>query len=190
MKKMIAFLLTLAAVLSAAQLEDTARAVEGKVLRMHILAASDSAEDQALKLMARDAVLEYLAPLLADCSAQSEAQSVTEANLEGIAAAAAQASGQRATVGLVRENFPQREYDGFALPAGEYLALRIELEEGKGHNWWCVVFPPLCQAITEEDGDAFALFTGEETKLISGEGRVFKFRIIEWINKTAGRIRG
>lgn len=182
MKKLLAFILTLAAVLSTVQLENTAAAVSEKVLRLHVRAASDSETDQELKLRARDAALEYLRPLLVDCRSQAEAAELAEANMPAIAAAAANASGQRAAVSLAREHFPDREYGDFALPAGEYLSLVIELEGGAGQNWWCVVFPPLCTALAEEDGDAFALFEEDEAELISGEGRVIKFRILEWLD--------
>ena len=182
MKKLLAFILTFAA--SVAELGNTAGAVSEKVLRLHVMAASDSAEDQELKLLARDGVLEYLTPLLAGCGSQGEAAAVAEENLPAIARAAAEASGQRASVSLVREDFPAREYENVALPAGEYLALRIELEGGAGRNWWCVVFPPLCTALTAQDEeDAFAIFDEEEAELISGKGRVIKFRLLEWLKE-------
>ena len=109
------------------------------------------------------------------------------AELNAIAEAAANASGQRASVSLAREDFTAREYEGFALPAGEYLSLRIELEGGAGRNWWCVVFPPLCTALAGEDEDAFALFDEEETELITGSGRVIKFRLLELLEKFIDR---
>ena len=79
-----------------------------------------------------------------------------------------------------------REYEGFALPAGEYSSLRIELDGGAGRNWWCVVFPPLCAALAEEDGDAFELLEDDEKALITGSGRVIKFRILEWLSFLRG----
>lgn len=182
MKKLLAFILTLAAVLSTVRLETTAAGLPDKVLRLHVLAASDSETDQALKLRARDAVMAYLTPLLADCGSRSEAERITEANLQAIAQIAADAAGQRAAVSLARESFTAREYDGFALPAGQYAALRIELEGGGGQNWWCVVFPPLCAALYEEDEDAFTLFDEDEKALITGSGRKIKFRLLEWLS--------
>ncbi len=182
MKKLLAFILTLAAVLSTVELESTAEGLQEKVLRLHILAASDSAEDQRLKLQARDGIMEYLTPLLADCEGRSEAVSIAEENLQTIAQIAADATGQPACAAIVREDFTAREYEGFALPAGEYTSLRIELGEGDGRNWWCVVFPPLCTALAEEDGDAFALFDGREVRLITGSVRIIKFRIVEWLS--------
>ena len=180
MKRLLAFILTLAAVLSTVSLEGTAAGLEEKVLRLHVLAASDSEDDQRLKLLARDAVMEYLSPLLADCGSREEAAAMAEEHLAQLARLAADAAGQCATACLVRENFPTREYGTFALPAGEYTALRIELNEGVGQNWWCVVFPPLCLAEAEEEDDALALFDEGEVRLISGSGKIIKFRIIEW----------
>ena len=182
MKKLLAFILTLAGVLSTVSMETTAAALPEKLLRLHVLAASDSEADQTLKLRARDEVMAYLTPLLSECKSRSEAERITAGNLPAIAQIAADASGQRAAVCLVREGFGLREYEGFALPAGEYSSLRIELDGGAGRNWWCVVFPPLCAALAEEDGDAFELLEDDEKALITGSGRVIKFRILEWLS--------
>ncbi len=187
MKKLLAFILTLAAVLSTVRMETTAAGLSEKLLRLHVLAASDSEADQALKLRARDAVMDYLTPLLADCESRREAERIAAENLPAIAQIAADASGQTASAGLVREGFGLREYDGFALPAGEYSALRIELEGGAGHNWWCVVFPPLCAAVAGEDEDAFDLLEDEEKTFITGSGRIIKFRLLEWLSVLRGR---
>ena len=186
MKKLLAFILTFAAVLSTVRMETTAAALPEKLLRLHILAASDSETDQALKLRARDAVTEYLTPLLADCKSRSEAERITAENLPNIAQIAADASGQRAAAGLVREDFSLREYEGFALPGGEYSALRIELEGGGGRNWWCVVFPPLCAALAAEDEETFEMLEEDEKALMTGSGRIIKFRILEWLSFLRG----
>ena len=182
MKRLLAFILTLAAVLSTVQLDGTAAGLQEKVLRLHVLAASDSETDQRLKLAARDAVMEYLAPLLEGCESREEAVLIAEENLPALARAAANASGQPATAYIARGDFPRREYGEFALPAGEYTALRIELAEAAGQNWWCVVFPPLCTALSEEDDDTLALFDEGEVRLISGSGKIIRFRIIEWLS--------
>ena len=88
------------------------------------------------------------------------------------------------TVSLENADFPTKEYDGFTLPAGEYLALRVIIGEGQGRNWWCVVFPPLCTAASA-DVPASALaagFSEEEVRLITEEsqGYVLKFKAVEW----------
>ena len=186
MKKLLAFILTLAAVLSTMRMETTAAGLPEKLLRLHVLAASDSEADQSLKLRARDAVMDYLTPLLAECQSRREAERITAENLPAIAQIAADASGQTASAGLVRECFGLREYDGFALPAGDYSSLRIELDGGAGRNWWCVVFPPLCAALTGEDENAFELLEEDEKALITGSGRIIKFRLLEWLSFLRG----
>ena len=186
MTKLLAFILTLAAVLSTVRMETTAAGLPEKLLRLHVLAASDSEADQSLKLRARDAVMDYLTPLLAECQSRREAERIAAENLHAIAQIAADASGQTASAGLVRECFGLREYDGFALPAGDYSSLRIELDGGAGRNWWCVVFPPLCAALAGEDENAFELLEEDEKALITGSGRIIKFRLLEWLSFLRG----
>ena len=178
--KITALVLSALAVIFSARTESAAEGVSERVLRLHVVAASDSCEDQELKLRARDAVLEYLAPVLRGCGGREEAERIIEALLPEIAAVAAAASGQPAEAGLAEESFPQREYGAFALPQGSYRALRIRLGEARGKNWWCVVFPPLCAAVDGGEPDAFALLDGDEAELISGSGREIRFRVLEW----------
>ena len=124
-------------------------ALEQKVIRLHVIANSDSEADQALKLRVRDRVLVLTEDILRQSGDMEEArQRLAEAlpRLQQTAAEEIAAQGSRYTVsaGLEETEFPTREYDGFALPSGEYLALRVVIGEGAGKNWWCVVFPPLC----------------------------------------------
>ena len=158
----------------------SSRVSEGLV-RLHVIAASDDATEQAIKLDVRDAVLSYLEPKLDSAADIAGAEALIEANLEGIAAAAESAAqGREVNVTLGEEYYPTREYDTFSLPAGLYQSLRVTLGEGAGHNWWCVVFPPLCltTAGTEE---AFESLDEGTREIISddGEGVVFRFRILE-----------
>ena len=160
-----------------------------KVVRLHILANSDSEEDQALKLRVRDRVLERATELLEQTGDRREAEEVLQSHLpelERIAAEEISDCGYEydVTAEVANTMFPTKEYDGFTLPAGEYLALRIIIGEGNGHNWWCVVFPPLC---TTEAADvpASALAAGfdeEEVALVTeeNEGYVLKFKAMEW----------
>ncbi len=119
------------------------------VIRLHVVANSDSREDQAVKLLVRDQVRQVLEPLLARCSTAEEARRRLEENLPLLKQTAERTMEQagktaQAAVTLCRESFDTRHYDTFSLPAGVYDALRIQLGEGKGKNWWCVVFPALC----------------------------------------------
>ena len=124
-------------------------ALEQKVIRLHVIANSDSEADQALKLRVRDRVLVLTEDILRQSGDMEEArQRLAEAlpRLQQTAAEEIAAQGSRYTVSarLEETEFPTREYDGFALPSGEYLALRVVIGEGAGKNWWCVVFPSLC----------------------------------------------
>ena len=133
-----------------------------KVVRLHVLANSDSEEDQALKLKVRDAVLEQATETLRGADSQAEAsRRLTDIlpELEETARAVITANGYDYGVRaeLAETSFPTKEYDGFALPAGEYLALRVLIGEAAGQNWWCVLYPSLCFtnatcAVVDEDG--------------------------------------
>ena len=121
------------------------------LLRLHVVGASNSAEDQAVKLQVRDAVLGSLEEGLRDMTDPQEAWDYVSRMLPKVEAAANRALAaagfsETVQVSLTEEAFPTREYDTFSLPAGVYKALRVVIGEGEGKNWWCVVFPQLCGA--------------------------------------------
>ena len=160
---------------------------EQELIRLHVVANSDSERDQALKLRVRDAVLEYLSPRLIGASDSSQAQTILQQELAGIRQAAERAAeGRPVTVALSREHYPTKSYEGFTLPAGKYESLRITLGEGKGHNWWCIVFPPVCLSASQSDTVEQQL--GEEDfRLISeGEGYELRFRVLELWGELVG----
>ena len=118
-------------------------------LRVHIRANSNSGEDQAVKYKVRDRVVEYLTPTVADCSTKEQAMEKIAGKLTEISAVADETLRENgytygARAGLRSEEFPTRVYDSVTLEAGVYDALILELGTGKGDNWWCVVYPPLC----------------------------------------------
>ena len=167
-----------------------------RVVRLHVLANSDSEEDQTLKLKVRDAVLERAAEALRGAENREDAcQRLAailpelESTADNVIASAGYDYGVRAE--LAETPFPSREYDGFSLPAGKYLALRILIGEAAGKNWWCVVFPPLCTAAAS-DIPATALdggLTEREVALITeaDNGYVLKFKSVElWQTLKAG----
>lgn len=124
-------------------------APETEYLRMHIRANSNAAEDQAVKYLVRDAVVEYLVPVAAECTSKSRAEELLAAELpaiERIADEVLRANGfsYTAKAALRQEEFPTRVYENYTLEAGIYDALILELGTGEGDNWWCVVYPPLC----------------------------------------------
>ena len=121
------------------------------LLRLHVVGASNSQEDQAVKLQVRDAVLGSLEEGLRDMTDPQEAWDYVSRMLPQVEAAANRALAaagfsETVQVSLTEEAFPTREYDTFSLPAGVYKALRVVIGEGEGKNWWCVVFPQLCGA--------------------------------------------
>ncbi len=165
-------------------------ALSDKVIRLHVIANSDSEVDQALKLEVRDRVLAEAGDLFAQGETRAEAEAALTERLGDIAAAGAEAVGEWGydyTVAVSVEHnmwFPTKEYTDFALPAGEYTALRVVIGEGAGKNWWCVVFPPLCLGSVSETTAQTAAdggFTPDEISLITGEneGYIVKFKALE-----------
>lgn len=168
-----------------------ARELSDKLIRLHVVANSDSEEDQAMKLAVRDAVLEVVRRECEGVSEVSEArQRLLEAMPELVAAGtrvvAEWGADYQVTATLCRESFPTTEYDQFSLPAGEYESLRIRIGQAGGHNWWCVVFPPVCDRPAFDPGSAAALgLTGEEARLMTrSSGKyVVRFKTVELIQK-------
>lgn len=118
-------------------------------LRMHVRANSDSMEDQAVKYEVKDAIVQFLIPVAAECESKAEAMDALEENLAAIEEVADEVLAKkgfsyRARARVCREEFPDRVYEGVTLQAGIYDALIVELGTGSGANWWCVVYPPLC----------------------------------------------
>lgn len=157
------------------------------VLRLHILANSDSAEDQALKLQVRDAVLAYAAREFTAVENKAQAVALAERELETLERVAEQTlreQGCDMAVSASVENtfFPTKEYDnGTRLPAGYYDALRLEIGQAKGKNWWCILYPALCFGGSIEQSEQ-AL--GEQGELATSDApRVqVKFKLVEWWN--------
>ncbi|MDO4983777.1 MAG: stage II sporulation protein R [Eubacteriales bacterium] len=154
--------------------------LSSQLVRLHVIAVSDDEYEQAIKLGVRDSVLAYLTPMLENVSDITDAKSIIGGHLTGIAEAAGKAAeGREVTVKLGRESYPTRHYDTFSLPAGEYDSLRIVLGEGKGHNWWCVVFPPLCTVSTGADEIKSVMNKEDYSIITEEEGYVLKFRTLE-----------
>lgn len=172
---LIALCLTLCVGIRAGQKQ---QALAGEVIRLHVIAHSDTPEDQAEKLQMRDRVLALLTPLLRGCETRDEAVNIISSHLDEL-----EALGD-VGVELGTEYYPTRTYGAFALPAGDYLSLRVTLGEGRGRNWWCVVFPTLCtEALAEGESaeDALLLLDEESADLITGGGPEYdlRFRVVE-----------
>lgn len=168
----------------------------GRMIRLHVIANSDSEEDQALKLAVRDQILAQVEGLYPEGASLEEVKEILEGNLNTLAAAGrtvVEEWGQDYPVSARLEEcwFPTKEYEGFALPAGEYTALRVVIGEGAGQNWWCVAFPPLCVGAASETVDEAAqagYFTREQVSLVTEEngGYVLKFKGMELLGQLQG----
>ena len=154
--------------------------ISGSLVRLHVLAVSDDSNEQRIKLNVRDSVLSYISPKLEDAESPDEAKRIISSELDGIKSAAETAAeGRPVKVTLTQEYYPTRDYGRFSLPAGRYESLRVILGEGEGHNWWCVVFPPLCLTAAESDSAVESL-DGEIRGIVTEEdGYRCKFRIVE-----------
>ena len=190
-----------AAALWGVRLDAQQAALADKVVRLHVLANLDSGEDQALKLQVRDAVLSAADGLIAPGGSLEEAEAAIVEALPALAAAGAQVVGQEGysypVTASLEHNvwFPTKTYTDFALPAGEYTALRVVIGEGGGQTWWCVVFPPLCLGSVTETAAETALEGGldsGEVALITGEseGYVVKFKAMELLEDFRGWVEG
>ena len=154
--------------------------LSSSLLRLHVLAHSDAAEEQSLKLEVRDAVLEYISPRLEGAQTVAQAREIIRAELDNIGLAAAEAArGRKVSVSLDRENYPTKAYEGFRLPAGNYESLRVVLGEGQGQNWWCIVFPPVCLSAVQSEPVAAVMNRDDYALVSSREGWELRFKTVE-----------
>lgn len=170
-----------------------------RILRLHVIADSDSDADQAVKLKVRDAVLELLGDEMETSPDLEQARTAAERLMpeaERVARQVLRDSGfsYGATVTLGYEYYPTRDYGGFRLPAGRYLSYRIVLGSGEGHNWWCVLFPALCTAPAERREDEFvtAGFTPGQIGVLSGKKSpkyAVRFRILELLGELEEKLK-
>lgn len=165
-----------------------------ETIRLHVIAESDSEYDQAMKLFVRDKVLEYVSDAVAESACMEDAENVISSSLdtiERLAEAAVTEYGETKNVDVTFdiEEYPTRYYDDFALPSGSYRSLIIRIGEGKGKNWWCVLFPRLCTDICKKDKEAICEADGyseEQYKLInlgSGVKYRIRFRLLEILER-------
>lgn len=137
------------AILLTSYARETTEHLAHQMIRFHVVANSDLVEDQLLKTKVRDEIIEFMAPLTEDCENLEETRDLIEDNLpimKEIAEEVIKESGKDYPVyaALDYANFPTKAYGDILLPAGKYEACRIVIGEGKGENWWCVLYPPLC----------------------------------------------
>lgn len=183
--KSAAFGLVLTILLSGLYFHAECKVISNSVLRLHILANSDSEEDQALKLRVRDAVLEKAGYLFSSAHSKEEATKLTKATLseiEEIAQACITEQGYDYTVKaeLTSMFFQTRIYDHIAMPAGVYDALRITIGSGQGQNWWCVMYPPICLPAAEKKDELEDVLEEEQVDILENQPKYeIKFKVVE-----------
>ncbi len=159
--------------------------ISDEVFRLHILANSDSNKDQSLKLRVRDKVLSHTEALFNSAKSKQEAEQLVSDNIQTIADIAAKeifdnGYNYSVKVQIVKMHFSTRRYENFTLPAGMYDALRITIGEGRGHNWWCVMFPSLCiSSPADSEEKAKEVFSNGEYEVVKNEKTEYRFFIIE-----------
>lgn len=172
--------------------------IRSQIIRFHVRANSDSERDQELKLKVRDKILEEVQPLLEESKSIDETRLIMMNNLDNIKSIALKALEEEGVaydvdVSLGIKSFPTRKYGSLVFPAGEYEALVVEIGEGKGQNWWCIMFPPLCFVDMIDKTPAYA---EKDIMIVLSEGQVstlraektppiiFKSKIVELFTRT------
>ena len=168
--------------LSMTEFDAQSREISQQVVRLHILANSDSAEDQRVKLLVRDRVQELCADISPKGCTKTEAERILRERLPQLVDEAKrvvreQGHDDDVSGELVNMYFTNRTYGSVTLPAGNYDALRLTVGSGKGHNWWCVMFPPMC--IGASGADISDVLTDNQTALVESGQVEYKFKIYE-----------
>lgn len=164
--------------------------IENRLLRFHIIANSDSMEDQNLKMKIRDEIVQYTDTLFRSCHSKEDAMNTAQENIDSIRLKAQQKVYSEGydypvTASVTKMEFDTRVYKDFTLPAGTYDAVRITIGSGKGHNWWCVLYPAVCVPSAEKNiGSAL---TESETDIVTESDKyIVKFKIIEFLENIFG----
>lgn len=191
----VALGLVISLIVSIAGFGAECKNIREDVVRLHILANSDSEADQNVKLAVRDALLECGAEIFSGTLNKNNAAEYLESEKAKLTETANRVLKENgfdysAKVYLVNEYFNTRTYEDFTMPAGEYLALKVVLGNGEGKNWWCVMFPPLCLPAASERTDIDAVFSENGVRIIQGSGNYeIRFKIVEMIEDLIYRIK-
>lgn len=163
----------------------TCEDIPNRVLRLHVLANSDSQADQSLKLKVRDRILKVSSGLFSGVKSRTDAEKAASRHLDALQKAAEdeiqkQGYDYPVKVELTNMYFTTRQYREVTLPAGMYDALRVVIGTGKGHNWWCVIFPPMCLPAAEEKAELKDVLNQNELRVVDGKNNyVIRFKTLE-----------
>ena len=169
--------------------------ISSSVVRLHVVANSDTDEDQALKLEVRDEIIDFLEPVLQDADSVEETKKLLEDNIKKIEEEAQKIVKKYGyTYGVTADfgnyNFPSKSYENAQFPKGKYDALKIVIGKGEGKNWWCVLYPQLCFDYSqngvlskESDTKLKNVLTYDEYNMITSKSDInFKLKIVEWFS--------
>lgn len=154
--------------------------VRGDTLRLHILANSDTQADQAAKLRVRDALLLEYGNVFSAATDKETAKKLADQYTGCMEKTAEKITGLPVAVKIERMYFGTKEYDSFTMPAGVYDAVRVEIGKAAGHNWFCVMYPPLCLPAASDE--SFSAYTEKETDVLKSPYKI-KFAAVEWLQK-------
>lgn len=163
----------------------TCEDIPNRVLRLHVLANSDSQAHQSLKLKVRDRILKVSSGLFSGVKSRTDAEKAASRHLDALQKAAEdeiqkQGYDYPVKVELTNMYFTTRQYREVTLPAGMYDALRVVIGTGKGHNWWCVIFPPMCLPAAEEKAELKDVLNQNELRVVDGKNNyVIRFKTLE-----------
>lgn len=181
----IAIGIVTAVIFSICSFAKTSEEIRSDVLRLHVIANSDSSVDQNLKLRLRDYILEEGEDIFDGSVNVENAVKKIEpklAELEKSAETFVKKAGfdYDVKITLSNEYFTTRTYESVTLPAGKYLALRVVIGSGEGHNWWCVMFPPMCVPAADKKDEIENVFTDKEIKLVESKPKYEpRFKVVE-----------
>lgn len=179
--------------------QNVSQDISNSVFRLHVIANSDTQEDQALKYIVRDKLIEYMNSLCTNCTSKEESIEIAKNNLKNfqeIAENTVKENGYSYSINVSIGNFefPTKYYGDISLPAGSYDALKVEIGEAQGQNWWCVMFPPLCfvdisSGIVPDESKQLIKdnISEEEFALVSEDSNLdiqFKFKLLELFTKS------
>ena len=153
------------------------KGIASNIIRFHVRAESDSDEDQWIKMQVKEAVLDYISPILSKSQSVDESRAILT---------------DESDVSVYFENcyFPMKTYGDMTFPPGEYEAFRVDIGDAKGRNWWCVLYPPLCfvdavygEVPEESKEELKGVLTEDEYRTVSGDNVSFRFKYLKFLNK-------
>lgn len=193
--KSIIIALVLTSIFTFLPFEKECRAISDEVLRIHILADSDSEEDQSIKLKVRDEILNFTSGLYSHVSSKEEAIEITENHIDEVIKVAEDVlkengSDKEVKAQICEMDFNTRHYDNITMPSGNYTALRITIGSGKGKNWWCVMYPSLCLYTSLDTKNLEDELSDKQYRVITETDKYeFKFKILEYFDYFCNLLR-